>query len=59
MLSIQEGVNPGPLSTLTFTFETNAKRAEDAYRASLEAAVNAESESAITPWKLDKFDRIL
>lgn len=57
-LSVQEGITPGPLSTLTFTFETNAKRAEEAYRASLNAAISAESQSAIAPWKMDKFDRI-
>jgi len=58
-LSIQEGIAPGPLSTLTFTFETNAKRAEEAYRASLQAAIGAESESVIAKWRMDKFDRLL
>jgi hypothetical protein len=50
-------MNPGPLSTLTYTMEQNSLRAERSYRESLAAAKDSESESVILPWKMDKFDR--
>jgi hypothetical protein len=40
------------------TKERSVQIAEQAYRSSLAAALSAESESAITPWFIDKFDRI-
>ena len=56
--STQEGMDPGPLTTLAFTQEINAIRAERAYRAALEGALQAESDSGLGVWRSDKFDPI-
>ncbi len=55
-LSTTEGMDPSPLTTLAFTVEINAARAEKAYRNALQAAQGAENESGLLTWKMDRFD---
>lgn len=57
-LSMNEGMNPGPLATLSYSQEMNAGRAERAYRLALKEAQQAEGESAAAVWTLDRFDRL-
>jgi len=54
----KEGLDPGPLPQLAFTLELNAGRAETAYRNALTASLQAETDSSISPWRMNKHDRI-
>jgi len=58
VISTTENADPDT-TTLTFsTLETNADRAERAYRQTMQDFVAAESTSAIARWNLDKYDRV-
>lgn len=50
--------DPSPLSNRFASMEIAVQRAEQAYRTSLAKALQAESESGIVSWKLDRFDRV-
>ena len=54
----KEGLDPGPLSQLAFTLELNAGRCETAYRNALTASLQAETDSSLSPWRMDKHDRV-
>lgn len=56
-LSTRGGMNPDQAPLLGSTPEANALRAEQAYRAALQAAQAAEGESRVLAWRLDKWDR--
>jgi hypothetical protein len=55
-LSMNEGMYPGPLNTFAGNPELNAEKAENSFRKALAAALTSETESAVMPWKADKFD---
>lgn len=57
-ISMREGMYPGPLSTMSASPELNAVRAEETYRKSLAAALTAEAESAVMPWKSSTYDPV-
>lgn len=57
-LSMDEGMDPGELATLSYSQEMNAGRAERSYRAALRGAIESEAESAAAQWGgMDKFER--
>jgi len=49
-------MNPSPLTTLAFTVEINAARAEKSYRNALQSSQQSENESGQIGWKMDRFD---
>ncbi len=58
-ISTLEGMDTDPLAARTYpTKEHSVQAAEQAYRASLAQALAAEAESGMTPWCMDRFDRI-
>ena len=56
-LATKEGMDPGALQIASTSLESNATAAEHAYRAALQSALEAEGESGLAEWKLDRFDR--
>jgi len=57
-LATVETMDPDPLHTPYPTKEKSANLAETAYRAALATAIATDAESGITPWTMDRFDRI-
>jgi hypothetical protein len=58
-LSTSEGRDPDAILHIMSDVEINATRAENAYRTSLQEALQAESESGIvSTWKMDRNDRV-
>jgi len=58
-LSTTEGMDPSPLTTLAFTVEINARRAEESYRNMLQTAQVAQTDSGLVAWEFDKFDPLV
>lgn len=56
-LAALEARNPHPTTLVMGTLELNAYRAERAYRKALEVAREAESESGVVRWRMDRWER--
>ena len=57
-LARSESADPDPTSLQSGTLELNAFRADRDYRKKLEMFLAAESESTVTPWGMDQYDRV-
>jgi len=57
-LSTTENADPDTTTAMSSTLETNAARAESAYRNMLQDFIGAESSSATARWDMDRYDRV-
>jgi hypothetical protein len=57
-LSTTENANPDTTTRMSSTLETNAARAESAYRKMLQDFIAAELSSATARWDMDRYDRV-
>ena len=57
-LSTTENADPDTTTRMSSTLETNAARAESAYRQTLQNFIGAESTSATVRWDMDRYDRV-
>jgi hypothetical protein len=57
-LSTTENADPDTTTRMSSTLETNAARAESAYRQTLQDFITAESTSATARWDMDRYDRV-
>ena len=57
-LSTTENADPDTTTRMSSTLETNAARAESAYRQTLQDFIAGELTSATARWDMDRFDSI-
>jgi len=57
-LSTTENADPDTTTQMSATLETNAARAESAYRNTLQDFIAGESTSATARWDMDRYDRV-
>jgi hypothetical protein len=57
-LSTTENADPDTTTRMSDTLETNAARAESAYRKTLQDFIGGESSSSTARWDMDRYDRV-